>query len=231
MTRTRSAVVAAPASEQERRSLRRCLAAAAVAHGALLLLPLPWTEVEAAPAPPLHVVHRLVNALPPAPPQPQPPERPPDPPIHRPTHVSVPVPEVLDDPPVEAAATLPPVDLEPVAKLPPIVPDGPPPATEPADDDAPVYVFGAVQPPEAVLSPPPAYPMPALRVRKEGIVVLQATIDREGRVTDLQVLRGAPLGMTEAALDAVRGWRFRPATLDDRPVAVYYHLTVRFQVK
>jgi outer membrane biosynthesis protein TonB len=37
--------------------------------------------------------------------------------------------------------------------------------------------------------------------------------------------------MTEAALAAVRRWRFRPATLENRPVAVYYHLTVRFETR
>lgn len=46
---------------------------------------------------------------------------------------------------------------------------------------------------------------------------------------DVKVLRGAPFGMTEAAVEAVRGWRFRPATREGEPVAVYYQLTVRFR--
>lgn len=82
-----------------------------------------------------------------------------------------------------------------------------------------------------MFTPEPVYPRAAQQLGRDGIVVLQATIDREGFVTDLEVLRGAPLGMTEAALSAVERWRFRPATLGDRPVAVFYHLTVRFHVR
>ncbi len=55
-------------------------------------------------------------------------------------------------------------------------------------------------------------------------VVLQAAIDRQGRV-----LWWARFWMTEAAADAVRGWRFRPAWRGGQPVAVYYQLTVRLQ--
>lgn len=225
------AIVVPPLSKEDRRGLRLCFAAALVVHGGLLLLPMPWSGAEAAPEPPLRVVHRLVTVRPPAP---EPPLDPPlEPPEVRPPHNPVPVPAWLaDEPPPVDDAALPPPDLETVAQLPPIVLDGPPPPpSDEPDGDDPVYVVGAVQPPVAELAPSPQYPEAARLIGRTGTVVLQATIDREGRVVDLEVLRGAPLGMTEAALDAVRQWRFRPATLEGHPVAVYYHLTVRFETR
>jgi TonB family protein len=50
-------------------------------------------------------------------------------------------------------------------------------------------------------------------------------------VTDVRVLKTLPMGLTESAMDAVRQWRFRPATLDGRPVSVYFTLTVKFELQ
>lgn len=216
--------------EDDARSLRLCFLVAALVHGGLLLLPMPWTGAAAAPEPPPRFVHRLVLS-PPPPPAPEP-DRPPAEP--RAEVTPIPVPEDLVDDPLPDRTSLPPADLDELAELPVMLPSGPPPPrpVEPGrGPEGPVHVLGAVVPPEAVFAPDPRYPEAARRARRPGMVVLQATIDRDGRVTDLEVLRGAPFGMTEAALAAVRRWRFRPATLEDRPVAVYYHLTVRFQVR
>lgn len=220
---------AVPAEADDRRLLRVCFAAAVLLHGGLLFLPVPWTDAAAAPEPPPRVVHveRLRDLHPPEPAAPEPPPAPEEP------RLPVPVPEILvdDEPPVERAP-LPAPDLEDLVEMPVILPDGPPPPAPPAPAaDEPVHVLGAVVPPEAVFAPRPDYPERARRVRRGGTVILLATIDEEGRVTDLSVLRGGPLGLTEAALAAVRRWRFRPATLENRPVAVYYHLTVRFETR
>lgn len=82
--------------------------------------------------------------------------------------------------------------------------------------------------PTRTFAPSPVYPEAALAARLHGVVALESTIDREGRVSDVSVLRPAPLGMTEAAVEAVRQWRFEPSYLDGRPVEVVYVLTVRF---
>jgi len=50
-------------------------------------------------------------------------------------------------------------------------------------------------------------------------------------VTNLSVIKGLPMGLDKAALDAVSQWRFKPATLQGRPVKVYYNLTVRFSIQ
>jgi protein TonB len=63
------------------------------------------------------------------------------------------------------------------------------------------------------------------------VVVLDAVIDTSGRVTEIDVLRALRFGLTKAAVRAVRTWRFEPACLDGRAVAVRYNLTVRFALK
>jgi TonB family protein len=58
----------------------------------------------------------------------------------------------------------------------------------------------------------PAYPPGALSARMAGTVLLEITIDASGNVSGVEVKHGAPLGMTEAAVSAVRKWRYRPAS-------------------
>ena len=48
---------------------------------------------------------------------------------------------------------------------------------------------------------------------------------------EAKVLRGLPLGLTESAVDAVRKWKFKPSTLNGKPVEVLYILTVRFNLQ
>lgn len=95
----------------------------------------------------------------------------------------------------------------------------------------PMQVEGDVTPPRVLFKEPPPYPAEAKANRTEGIVVVQTVIDRSGLIEDVKVLRGAPDGLTEAAVDAVRQWRFEPALLDGQPVAVYYNLTINFRLQ
>ncbi|HEY6051412.1 MAG TPA: TonB family protein [Thermoanaerobaculia bacterium] len=71
----------------------------------------------------------------------------------------------------------------------------------------------------------PTYPEMARRSGVEGTVVLDAQIGANGRVEDVQVLRGLPLGLSEAAAEAVRRWQYRPARGRGGPVPS--HKTVR----
>jgi protein TonB len=94
--------------------------------------------------------------------------------------------------------------------------------------------FGAgMVAPEVVFRVDPVYPELARRMRREGLVIVRAEIGRDGQVHDAQVATAQPpgIGFEQAALDAVRAWKFRPATLAGRPVAVLYHLTVRFRLR
>jgi len=105
------------------------------------------------------------------------------------------------------------------------------PEPPPVVDNEPIVVGGAVKKPEILVKTQPRYTELARRANIEGVVVLKAIIDERGYVTDLQVLKDLPMGLDKAAIDAVRTWRFKPATLHDRPVKVYYNLTVNFTIQ
>jgi protein TonB len=62
-------------------------------------------------------------------------------------------------------------------------------------------------------------------------VIVEAIIDENGRVTNVKVLKGLPMGLDRSAVEAVQRWRFKPAMFQGRPVKVYYVLTVNFQVQ
>ncbi len=64
-----------------------------------------------------------------------------------------------------------------------------------------------------------------------GTVILESIIDKQGNVRDLRVLQDQPYGLSEAAVKAVRNWTFHPATLDGKPVTVWYVLTVNFHMQ
>jgi TonB family protein len=107
-----------------------------------------------------------------------------------------------------------------------VVPEGP---AGPAI--GPMQIGGDVRAPVRIYSPDPRYPEEARHARVQGVVILQTIIDKLGNVTDVRVLKGLPSGLTEAAVEAVSSWRFKPATLEGQPVAVYYLVTVSFSVQ
>ena len=73
----------------------------------------------------------------------------------------------------------------------------------------------------------PVYPPEALTAGVEGIVVLKATIGPTGEVTDVEVRRSVPL-LDEAAMAAVREWRYAPVLVDGDPVPVQLTVSVDF---
>jgi len=74
----------------------------------------------------------------------------------------------------------------------------------------------------------PKYPQAALSVRAQGAVQIEATINKEGNVTNLKVLSGDPV-LARAALEAVRQWRYKPYYLDGEPVEIQTQITVNFK--
>lgn len=100
-----------------------------------------------------------------------------------------------------------------------------PPAEEP------YRVGDQVTRPEKIAGVPPIYTEEARKAGVTGVVILEAIIDERGDVVNLKVLKGLPKGLDQAALDAVKGWKFKPATLEGKPVKVYYTLTVNFTIE
>jgi periplasmic protein TonB len=74
---------------------------------------------------------------------------------------------------------------------------------------------------------PPTYPPEAGRQRIEGTVVLLAVIGKDGSVQDVRVESGLPI-LAQAAIDAVKQWRYRPYLLNGEPVEVDSRITINF---
>jgi len=89
---------------------------------------------------------------------------------------------------------------------------------------------GQVTRPAKIAGPPPVYTEEARKAKVEGTVILECVVDREGCVRQPKVLQGLSNGLSEAALAALRQWVFQPATLEGKPVSVYYTLSVTFKV-
>jgi periplasmic protein TonB len=73
----------------------------------------------------------------------------------------------------------------------------------------------------------PNYPQLAKTARVQGAVQLAAIIGKDGTIQNLHVLSGHPL-LTQAALDAVKQWRYKPYILNGEPVEVDTQITVNF---
>jgi protein TonB len=101
----------------------------------------------------------------------------------------------------------------------------PPPAPPPSSE--PVRPGGKVKPPDRVVNVRPVYPPMAIAARVSGSVIIEAIIGTDGHVRDAKVLRSIPL-LDDAALKAVRQWRYTPTLLNGVPVAVIMTVTVTF---
>ncbi len=73
----------------------------------------------------------------------------------------------------------------------------------------------------------PQYPPEAGRARIEGTVVLMAVISKDGSVLDVRVESGLPI-LAQAAIDAVKQWRYKPYVIDGEPVEVDSRITINF---
>jgi protein TonB len=104
----------------------------------------------------------------------------------------------------------------------------PPPAIAPPPEPTqPLRIGGAIRPPARIRAVDPIYPPIAREARVQGIVIIEATIDAEGRISNTRVLRSIPL-LDEAALEAVRQWQYTPTQLNGVPVPVVMTVTVSF---
>lgn len=109
----------------------------------------------------------------------------------------------------------------------------PPPPVEvkPEVSSGPVRVGGDVKAPVVVDRVEPKYTDTARTARVAGVVILEAIIDKNGRVDQVKVLKGLPMGLSDEAERAVRQWRFKPGTMNGQPVDVIFDLTVNFKLQ
>ena len=103
-----------------------------------------------------------------------------------------------------------------------IAPPPPPPPPQ-----APIRVGGDVQAPTKTKNVDPIYPAVAKSAKIQGIVIIEAVINKQGNVEDLKVLRGNPM-LNQAAIDAVSQWKYTVPMLNKTPVDVIMTVTVNF---
>lgn len=93
----------------------------------------------------------------------------------------------------------------------------------------PVRVGGRVKEPKLVSRVDPRYPPLAVQTHMQGTVIIDAIIDERGNVVEARVVSGPPL-LIQAAMDAVRQWKYEPTFLNDEPVPVQLNVTVQFRL-
>ena len=94
---------------------------------------------------------------------------------------------------------------------------------------APIRLHSGIQTPTKLVNVDPVYPALAQSARVQGLVILEAVIDVSGRVDSVQVLRSIAM-LDQAAVAAVRQWRYTPAILNGSPVPVIVTITVNFKL-
>jgi TonB family protein len=87
-----------------------------------------------------------------------------------------------------------------------------------------------IKPPVLLFKKEPGYSDAARRAKYQGTVVLDVEIDASGAVSSVRTQRSLGLGLDESATEAVKQWRFRPATQDGNPVAVRTRVIVSFSL-
>jgi TonB family protein len=101
-------------------------------------------------------------------------------------------------------------------------------AQQPAAPAAPAG--GDVKPARLISSVPPSYPALARTQHIAGDVRLDALIDATGRVTTMKVVSGPSL-LHQAAMNALRQWKYQAATLDGKPVPMHLTVTIQFHLQ
>jgi protein TonB len=103
-------------------------------------------------------------------------------------------------------------------------------SNQPAEPKTPLPIGGDVKPARLLSSTPPMYPALAKTQHISGDVSIDALIDANGKVTTMKVLTGPTL-LRQAAMDAVRQWKYQPAALDGKAVPMHLTVTVQFRMQ
>ena len=93
-----------------------------------------------------------------------------------------------------------------------------------------VRAVGKIEPPKLIKQVNPVYPQVARQARVEGMVILEAKTDEQGNVVDARILRSIPV-LDQAAIDAVKQWKYEPLIIGGKPRKVLFTVTVRFMLK
>ena len=86
------------------------------------------------------------------------------------------------------------------------------------------------QKPSVLRKVDPKYPEAARRANREAVVILEFTVDVNGKATDIKVAEPKGFGFDEAAIDAIKRWRFTPAKKDGASVPMRVRQPIRFNL-
>jgi TonB family protein len=92
------------------------------------------------------------------------------------------------------------------------------------------HVGGGVTAPQLTFAPDPEFSDEARRAKFQGICVVSVVVDAQGSPQRVQVVRHLGMGLDEKAVAAVKQYRFKPATLDGKPVPVEVNIEVTFRI-
>jgi TonB family protein len=84
--------------------------------------------------------------------------------------------------------------------------------------------------PPRVISAPPAKFSEQGGKEIKGVSVLSVIVEPDGSTSHIRVMKGLGMGLDEKAIEAVKMWKFKPATLNGKPVAVQFAVEVKFTV-
>jgi TonB family protein len=96
----------------------------------------------------------------------------------------------------------------------------------PTHYDEPLEVGGDVLPPEVVARVWPDYSTLPRPMRVSGVPIVEAVISRRGEVTQVRMIKATNPHLDAAIMEALKQWKFRPATRNGHPVAVRFIMTV-----
>ncbi len=92
------------------------------------------------------------------------------------------------------------------------------------------HIGGSVRAPALIFSPDPEFSEEARKAKFSGNVEVYLWVDENGNPSHVKVVRGVGMGLDEKAMEAVRQYKFRPATQNGKPVKVDLYVEVNFQI-
>jgi len=94
-----------------------------------------------------------------------------------------------------------------------------------------VKAEGEIKPPRLIKRVSPIYPEEARKAKIQGVVILSTRTDEKGNVEAVQVLRSVDPLLDQAAIDAVKQWKYEPFIKDGKSHKVVFTVTVAFKLK
>ena len=94
-----------------------------------------------------------------------------------------------------------------------------------------IQTEGLEKPPKLIRKVEPVYPEEARQESIQGVVLIEATTDKEGNVVEVKVLKSESSLLNQPAVDAVRQWKYEPVYKNGEPVGITFTVTITFKLK